>query len=212
LRLRYGQFLGEESEGAAMLPTADHVDPDDLPPPPVLLPTSDAEDEADAWREMVSARSADDRDEDGDGGTGQPAPQEHDHDHDHDAGDGAVADGAGRGGFGVAGNELEEFGHLHDIPEAATLLDPKTRALLRRALGEMWQSELALRQARPRDALPPANRALALVKEIQQSDRIHLARTGTGLPPVDFSRRLSGERDGIASRRVPLARAGGGED
>lgn len=188
LRLRYGQFLGEESEGAPTLPAAGPGDADELPPPPILLPTSDAEDEADAWREMVAAQ------------------RQGEHAEDHDEG------GPGRIGFGEAGNVLEEFGHLHDIPEAATLLDPKTRALLRRALGEMWQSELALRQARPHDALPPANRALALVKEIQQSDRIHLARIGTGQPPVDVSRRLSGERAGIASRRVPLPQAEVDED
>jgi hypothetical protein len=198
LRLRYGQFLGEESEGAPTL-AAGQGDADDLPPPPLLLPTNDAEDEAEAWRGMVAAQQRDDQDQD----AGK---------HDHAAGDGAAAGEPGRSGFGQAGNVLEEFGHVHDIPEAATLLDPKTRALLRRALGEMWQSELALRQARPRDALPPANRALALVKEIQQSDRIHLARTGTGLPSVDFGRRLSGTREGIASRRVPLAPAEVGED
>lgn len=210
LRLRYGQFLGEESEGAPM-PVADHGDADDLPPPPILLPTNDAEDEAEAWRGMVEAQQQDDQDHDAGGGVGRSARTQAGHDHDPAAGDGAAGE-PGRSGFGQAGNVLEEFGHVHDIPEAATLLDPKTRALLRRALGEMWQSELALRQARPRDALPPANRALALVKEIQQSDRIHLARTGTGLPPVDFGRRLSGEREGIASRRVPLAAAEPGED
>lgn len=208
LRLRYGQFLGEESEGAPSLPVAGHLDDaDGLPPPPVLLPTNDAEDEAEAWRDMVDAQRGDGRADGGDAATG--GTHEHGHEHDHGTGDGATGSGTEqRQGFGVAGDVLEEFGHTHDIPEAATLLDPKTRALLRRALGEMWQSELALRQARPQDALPPANRALALVKEIQQADRIHLARTGSALPPVDFGRRLGGERQGIASRRDGLAPAG----
>ncbi len=220
LRLRYGQFLGEESEGAPSVASTDQVDADDLPPPPILLPTNDAEDEAEAWRDMVSAQRQDGREGEGEGNghrhehdDGRPdSPQADAHGHDHAPAGGAAPGEPGRTGFGEADNVLEEFGHVHDIPEAATLLAPKTRALLRRALGEMWQSELALRQARPRDALPPANRALALVKEIQQSDRIHLARTGSGLPPVDFSRRLSGEREGIASRRAPLPPAGLEED
>ncbi|GGK05284.1 DUF4175 domain-containing protein [Luteimonas terricola] len=208
LRLRYGQFLGEESEGAPAGPGADTAAAaEDLPPPPMLLPTNDAEDEAEAWRDMVAAQA-----EDGPARTAGDAHARGDdaHGHDHDHGDGAAASTgteAASAGFGVAGDVLEEFGHTHDIPEAATLLDPKTRSLLRRALGEMWQSELALRQARPRDALPPANRALALVKEIQQADRIYLARTGTALPPVDFSRRLGGEREGITSRRHGLVPA-----
>ncbi|WP_132999848.1 hypothetical protein [Luteimonas arsenica] len=208
LRLRYGQFLGEESEGAPSLPVARHSDADDLPPPPILLPTNDAEDEAEAWRDMVAVQQHDghehvDDDNDDSHGPGRPAGDASTHEaHEHSASD---AEEPGRSGFGNAGNVLEEFGHVHDIPEAATLLDPRTRTLLRRALGEMWQSELALRQARPQDALPPANRALALVKEIQQADRIHLARTGSDLPPVDFSRRLGGKREGIASRRAPVA-------
>ena len=218
LRLRYGQFLGEESEGAASLPTVAGAAAEDLPPPPVLMPTNDAEDEAEAWRDMVAAqqtgsdntRSAgggDGHRHDADPGIGHSADDGHDH------GEGTASGReSDRSGFGIAGDVLEAFGHTHDIPEAATLLDPKTRNLLRRALGEMWQSELALRQARPRDALPPANRALALVKEIQQADRIHLARTGTALPPVDFSRRLGGEREGIGSRRDGLAPAHAGED
>lgn len=194
LRLRYGQFLGEESEGGPTLPAGASAAAVDLPPPPILLPTNDAEDEADAWRELVSGQPAAD---------GQaPLADDSDHGHDHGAADGARP--AAAGGFGHAGSVLEEFGHVHDIPEAATLLDPKTRTLLRRALGEMWQSELALRQARPGDALPPAHRALALVKEIQQADRIHLARTGTGSPPLDFGRRLGGKREGIASRRLAV--------
>lgn len=208
LRLRYGQFLGEENEAGPAPPPGLHAAAHDLPPPPILLPTNDAEDEAEAWRELVSgAQAGAGASTDAPGAGGEAGG----HDHDHGSGH-AETPGATPGGFGHADGVLEEFGHVHDIPEAATLLDPKTRALLRRALGEMWQSELALRQARPDDALPPAHRALALVKEVQQADRIHLARVGTGLPPVDFGRRLGGRRDGVASRRLPVPATERGED
>src|SRR5690606_4258568 len=111
-----------------------------------------AEDEAEAWRELVSgAQAGAGASTDAPGAGGEAGG----HDHDHGSGH-AETPGATPGGLGHADGVLEEFGHVHDIPEAATLLDPKTRALLRRALGEMWQSELALRQARPDDALPPA--------------------------------------------------------
>ncbi|GAE58256.1 hypothetical protein XPN_0162, partial [Xanthomonas arboricola pv. pruni MAFF 301427] len=89
---------------------------------------------------------------------------------------------------------LSEFGHTHDHAEAATLLDPQTRALLRAALDQMWQSEGELRQGHPERALPFANKALGFIKQVQQAERIYLARVGTQLPPIDPGRRLSGDR------------------
>ena len=179
LRLRYGQFLGEESEGGRGLPTSD-------------LPTSDAHDDDD----------------------------DHDHDHAEDAAEAGHAHDHGEpgppaepaAGFGQADNLLETFGHTHDIPEAATLLDPETRETLRGALREMWQSELHLRQAAPQQALPYAYRALELIKQVQQAERIYLARVGTQLPPIDESRRLTGKREGIASRPLPKLAAVRGDD
>ncbi|MBB3343412.1 hypothetical protein [Luteimonas sp. RC10] len=178
LRLRYGQFLGEESEGHARPPPT--ADADDTPPTPPRKPLP-----------------IDDFGQDDPATHDAPAQTHDDHDHDHDHTPAEVTT------FGRADDVLATFGHTHDLPEAATLLDPKTRELLRSALREMWQSELHLRQAAPREALAPANRALVLIKEVQQADRIYLARVGTALPPVDFARRLGGDRDGIAPRAVP---------
>ncbi|MGO4549736.1 hypothetical protein AB4059_01335 [Lysobacter sp. 2RAF19] len=130
LRLRYGQFLGEEAEGEPQAP-----------------PTNDA---------------------------APTAPT-----------------------FGQDAAVVEEFGHTHDQPEAATLLDPDTRATLKKALDQMWQSELHLRQGTPQDALPYAYRALGFIKQVQQATRIYLARVGTELPPIDESRRMGGDRGAI---------------
>lgn len=157
LRLRYGQFLGEEDEpGPAAPPTGDH----------------------------------DDGHHEGDG---------------HDHGGEPPAQATAPMGSGV--NVLEDFGHTHDDAEAATLLDPQTRALLKQALDAMWQSEGELRQGQPERALPHAYRALEFVKLAQQATRIYLARTGLELPPVDETRRLTGKREGIASRRDGLVPA-----
>ncbi|MEY2867224.1 MAG: hypothetical protein RIQ43_1250, partial [Pseudomonadota bacterium] len=106
---------------------------------------------------------------------------------------------------------LEEFGHTHDIPEAATLLDAETKSLLRSALNEMWQAELHLRQAEPAKALPYEYRALAFIKKVQQAERIYLARVGPELPPIDESRRLSGDRSGFKAPE-DLLRAADRED
>lgn len=159
LRLRYGQFLGEEFE-----------------PPP-----APAESSADS--------AADDH-----------AGHGHDHGHEH----AATAASPAASVFGDAGTVQAEYGHVHDIPEAATLLDPATRKLLKEALDQMWQAELYLRSARPREALPYEYRALELVKQVQQGSRIYLARVGLELPPIDFGRRLSGDRSGLRPRADPL--------
>ncbi|WP_313052853.1 hypothetical protein [Stenotrophomonas cyclobalanopsidis] len=176
LRLRYGQFLGEESEGA---PKA---------PPTSDLPTSDAP-------------TADAHDHDDDHGHAQAGAHD-DHDHDHG---GAAGNGDTPPLFGSATDVLSEYGHTHDHAEAATLLDPQTRATLKAALDQMWSSEGELRQGRPEQALPFAYKALGFIKQVQQAERIYLARVGPELPPIDEGRRLGGDRAGLASRELPLA-------
>ncbi|MGB3394647.1 MAG: hypothetical protein WA956_05875 [Stenotrophomonas sp.] len=163
LRLRYGQFLGEESEGAAKPP-----------------PTSDEP------------------------ATGNAAATDHDHAHDdgHDHGH-AEHDGDAPA-FGSASDVLAEYGHTHDHAEAATLLDPQTRAILKAALDQMWQSEGQLRQGEPGQALPHAYKALGFIKQVQQAERIYLARLGPELPPIDMARRMSGKRDGLGNRPLQL--------
>ena len=152
LRMRYGQFLGEETEGE--------------PEPPA---------------------SAD--------------GEEHSLDDGHDHGSEPAA------AVGTMPSVLEEFGHTHDDSEAATLLDPETRELLRKALNAMWLSEGELRSGKPAQALPHAYRALGFIKQVQQASRIYLARVGLELPPIDEARRMTGDRAGLGDRRTGLAPA-----
>ncbi|MCM2336932.1 MAG: hypothetical protein NDI66_09140, partial [Pseudomonas sp.] len=166
LRLRYGQFLGEETDGAPQLPTND---------------AGDADGHAHA-----------------DEGAVPPGDQ---HAHDETQPPGAAP------AFGEETAVLEQFGHTHDVPEAATLLDPETRTTLKAALDQMWQSELNLRQGNPQLALPYAYRALDFIKQVQQASRIYLARVGPELPPIDDSRRLTGDRTGLARRDDALVAA-----
>lgn len=168
LRLRYGQFLGEEAEGGAKAP------------PTGDLPTGDA---ASSEGHADHANHAED-----DG-----------HGHDH----GGTAESTPV--FGSATDVLSEYGHTHDHAEAATLLDPQTRAILKSALDQMWQSEGHLRQGHPDQALPYAYKALAFIKQVQQAERIYLARVGSELPPIDMARRMTGKRDGLGDRSVQLA-------
>ena len=111
---------------------------------------------------------------------------------------------------GDAAAVMAQFGHTHDIPEAATLLDPQTRKLLKAALDAMWAAERELRVGKPREALPHEYSALRLVKQVQQASRIYLARVGLEQAPVDMARRLNGKREGIApvvARGTPQERA-----
>lgn len=92
---------------------------------------------------------------------------------------------------------MREFGHTHDIAEAATLLDDQTKQLLRRALAAMWNAEGQLRTGQLQAALPHEHEALEAIKQVQQSTRIYLARMGLDLPAVDPARRLTGDRTGL---------------
>lgn len=160
LRLRYGQFLGEEAEGAAAAAVeAGHAE-------------ADSQLGALAQAHEASERAA-----------------------------------TSEGRFGVAGDVLAQYGHVHDIAEAATLLDAGTRATLKAALDAMWQAELHLRQGAPAAALPHEQRALEFIKQAQQATRIYLARVGLELPPPDETRRLSGERKGVTDVTGSLAAA-----
>ncbi|KOR40664.1 hypothetical protein ADT25_18600 [Xanthomonas oryzae] len=198
LRLRYGQFLGEESEGAPHgPPTGDAPPTSDAPADD--LPTADAPSAPAAASDTHAGRDHDDHAHDAHA-TEPGAAALDDHAHDHGGSNGRPE----RRSVGQAENVLAEFGHTHDHAEAATLLDPQTRALLRAALDQMWQSEGELRQGHPERALPYANKALGFIKQVQQAERIYLARVGTQLPPIDPSRRLSGDRAGLGDRAAGL--------
>jgi hypothetical protein len=137
---------------------------------------------------------------------GAPEPptkdgEEHSDDDGHDHG-GAPRQSAP--GFGAPEDVLASFGHPHDDSPASSL-DPETRAILKQAVDEMWQSELQLKQGHPDLALPFAYRALRFIKEVQQATRIFLSRVGPELPPIDASRRMTGKRDGLASRVLAIA-------
>lgn len=166
LRLRYGQFLGEEFE----------------------------------TRSAPASPAAGEHAKDGKSDARADALTDHDH--------AGAAEPASK--FGSAGDVMAEYGHTHDHAEAATLLDPETKTILKSALNEMWQSELHLRQGRPADALPFEYKALEYIKQVQQSTRIYLARVGLELPAIDEGRRLSGDRKGVTDRESALVPADAG--
>jgi hypothetical protein len=184
LRLRYGQFLGEEAETGivgASLPDGHSLDDGH---------DHDAHDH--------DRHDHDHGHDNADGEDDRQQRQPHDHDHDH-----------AEPVPGDAASLIAQYGHMHDQAEAATLFDPVTRELLRSALREMWSSELHLRTGQPALALPYQYRALDYIKRVQQASRVYLARVGLELPPIDPGRRLTGDRSTLRPRPDPLPTATG---
>ncbi|MEM7284424.1 MAG: hypothetical protein AAF438_22725, partial [Pseudomonadota bacterium] len=196
LRLRYGQFLGEEFErgigGGG--PTADGREESDH------HDEGDDHDETQAHQERNQHglghihRPGLDNDDNqhkdakhqAEENTRELLAHEEHHDgpgHDHEIGtqDDAYMEA------------IAQVAHFHDYSEQSTLFDPETTDLLKKALAQMWDAELQLRLSKPDPALPFENKALEYLKTVQQSSRIYLSRVGFKPTPVDFERRLTGE-------------------
>lgn len=204
LRLRYGQFMGEEAESGEVGHDHDH---DHDTPAPVAESRAPEPERRRASNPLFADSAA--HEDDPDHLHDDDHEDHEDHEHGSPQGPGAVEPTSG---FGTgAGDVVAQFGHLHDIPEAATLLDPRTRETLRGALRAMWESEGALRLGEPEAALPHAHEALELIQQVRQANRIHLARVGLELPPIDPSRRLGGDLEGVTDRDDPIQSSDDGE-
>jgi hypothetical protein len=103
---------------------------------------------------------------------------------------------------------VEQFGHTHDSQDEATLFDREKKGTMRQALAAMWQAERFLRMAQPEEALAPENRALEILKELQQADREYVQRVGFEATPLDVAgRRLRGDVADVPERatlKVPV--------
>jgi hypothetical protein len=166
LRLRYGQFLGEEFESGMTQLDAGH--------------------EANNEGESEEA-----------------------HDHDHEAGDGHAHEAPGdalrhnhaqenAAGTNPGASVMAQFGHVHDVEEQATFLPEAVKATLKASLAQMWEAELRLRTGQPEAALPYEERALKLLKEVQQKSRMYVRKVGFEAPPLKpDEKRLTGELDAV---------------
>ncbi|MEN7343953.1 MAG: hypothetical protein AAAFM81_13465, partial [Pseudomonadota bacterium] len=187
LRLRYGRFLGEEQSGEPVAGIGhstddghdEHHDDHDDDDHDDDEADDDHEDEAHDTKSQVVAL-----------GEGHYIGDGHDHGE-------AAQPLSAEDAFADAATAIGDYAHFHDQEEEATLFDPETRALLRAALAEMWQSEAALRQYEPTPALPHQYRALAFLKRVQNRSRVYARRVGVSITPPDPERRLTGELDDI---------------
>jgi hypothetical protein len=174
LRLRYGQFLGEEFEqniggGGGDASHDGHEEGNILDK---FTHKSDAEGEA-----AENHKSH---------------PAEHHHDHESDAGSGSKD---------AIAELLEQYIHAHDDAEINTFHEQSTKSLLKMALEQMWQSELHLRLYEPEKALPFENKALEYLKQAQHKARAFVKKSGYDPPPIkEKEKRLSGELTELSKR------------
>ncbi|WP_299818005.1 DUF4175 family protein [uncultured Pontibacter sp.] len=113
---------------------------------------------------------------------------------------------------------LDPYLHKHDQEEAATFFEPVVKAKLKGALAQMWEAELRLRTHKPKEALPHEYKALRMLKDVQQSQRAYVAKTGFEAPPLkEPELRLTGELNKVtplseqrsiaAEKQLPNTRA-----
>ncbi len=121
----------------------------------------------------------------------------------HYEGDGHDHSGDSDGSRLTAEEIASRFGHQHDSQDEATFFQGETKATMRDALAAMWEAERLLRTNRPADALGPENRALDILKALQQSDRAYVQRVGFEAAPLNITeRRLRGDASDAPKRVI----------
>lgn len=182
LKVKYGQYLGDEYEGFDEGGSHDSEHSED-----------DDHDDHDHQSQSGEAEAID---LSGPGVEhGNEAIDHTDHGHSHQSFD----DGGLRAEQDLSGaNELiSTFGHAHEGADVGvySALDPK--ALMKMALSFMWQAELELMLHRPDKALPHEEQALVYLTRAQKADRIYVKRLGFEPPPVNEERRYQGDLSDI---------------
>lgn len=170
LRLRYGQYLGEEFENSIGGGNA--------------LPKDNQGDAVVGFALLHGFIHAHDTGESG-GESGGNSHEGHNH-----GGDGKK----NTDDKDPVASILEEYVHSHDDGEANTFYEQSTRSLLKMALEQMWQSELHLRLYEPEKAIPFEKKALEYLKSAQHRARTFVKKTSYDPPPIKESeKRLTGE-------------------
>ncbi|GMQ23514.1 hypothetical protein Aoki45_01960 [Algoriphagus sp. oki45] len=172
LRLRYGQYLGEEFESEAGGGTMEGQEGDLLSG---YMHLHDQEGEHDPDFKIEEE--------------GHEGHEGHDHGEEETNTGGGIE------------NLLADYMHAHDSEEMNTYFEKSTRGALKSALEQMWQAELYLRLFEPEKSLPYQYKALEMLKTVQQKSRVYIKRTGYDPPPIKADEiRLSGKLEELGTR------------
>lgn len=166
LRLRYGQYLGEEFESGAGGGSVEGGHSGNI-------------------LEGFEHKHDQVREHEGEGEIQSGAQIESEHAHEEE--------GQSENSNGL-GSILDAFLHNHESEEMNTFFEGSTKGILKMALEQMWKSELHLRLFEPEKAIPFQYKALELLKSVQQKSRVYVKRTGFDPPPIrEDEKRLTGE-------------------
>lgn len=168
LRLKYGEFMGEEFETGITQSSASLEGGDDHAHEDVVKNFGHVHDEENEHNLVADKKT-----------------EEAKHDHGNKTDPDAKED------------PLAEFKHTHDDEEEATFFTQSIKAKLKAALTIMWDAELYLRLYEPEKSLPYQYKALKLLKEISQDSRVYVHRTGFDPPPLKEEKRLTGDLNEI---------------
>ncbi len=163
LRLRYGQFMGEEAESgiAQIISPQQEEEEDETDPAKKYGHAHDTKNEHNLIEDKKAKQDS----------------------HDH----GEVKDPNAKE------DPLDAFIHKHDDTEEATFFIQSVKAKLKAALSIMWDAELYLRLYEPAKSLPYQYKVLNLLKEISNDSRIYVHRTGFDPAPLKEERRLTAD-------------------
>ncbi len=167
LRLRYGQFMGEEAESGLAQAT---------------LPT---EADADEKIEDVMKKFGHAHDTENEHNLVDKKQGGNEDHHDHETKQGSEQE--------QDKNPMAAFTHSHDNADEATFFEQSIKTKLKAALTLMWDAELHLRMYQPDQSLPYQYKILKLLKEISNDSRVYVHRSGFDPPPLKEEKRLSGD-------------------
>lgn len=173
LRLKYGQFMGDEAEMQAAPGQVDH------------------------GHEGETDHEEGHGHEEGEEDLLDEYSHKHDSDNEHNL---VENPGHDHGSEEEEGEDpLHDYVHNHSDPEASTLFEKSLKAKLRDALNIMWDAELYLRLYEPEKSLPYQYDALKIIQDIKNSARIYVHRIGFDPPPIKEENRLSGNIEDITN-------------
>jgi hypothetical protein len=181
LRLKYGEFLGEEFESEV----AETEDPE-IPEEAQEEEETDGEDPDDPTKKFGHAH--DEKENLHNLVEEKKGKDGHDHEEEQDP--------------EKEKDPIQAFKHTHDNTEEATFFTQSIRAKLKAALTVMWDAELHLRMYEPQKSLPYQYQALKLLKEISNDSRIYVHKTGFDPPPLKEEKRLTGDLAELKSSQV----------
>ncbi|MBW8243578.1 tryptophan-rich sensory protein [Muricauda oceani] len=180
LRLKYGQFMGDETEMQSAPGQVSHVE-------------GEGEHDHEHDHEGEEEDLLDEYSHKHDSENEHNLVEEHDHDHEDESGPG------NNSATQEQEDLLHDYVHNHDDPEESTLFEKSLKAKLREALNIMWDAELYLRLYEPEKSLPYQHDALEIIQDIKNSARIYVHRIGFDPPPIKEENRLSGDTEEITN-------------